>query len=442
MNKLFVLDTNVLLYDADCIFAFEDNDVIIPLIVLEELDSKKNRHDEVGKNARQAARNLDDLRIKSNLKNGVKLENGGTLQIMSQEDVEEDSLQVPREIQGSKTDHVIIRMAKYIEQKENRKVVLVTKDINVRVVCDVVGVSCEDYRKHRVLKSVSGLYSGVSRAEVDQKTIDRFYTDGELVLTGDLMDASSFKPNQFIVMKDNNSGQGSAIGKFINENSPIKPIIDIKSAWDLRPRNKEQKFALDLLFDDNIRIVTLTGKAGCGKTLLAVAAGLEQVIEQKKYDRLIVTRPIVSVGKEIGFLPGTLEEKMAPWIAPIRDQLSFLFKGEDGEQTLEWMMEKKTIEVEAISFIRGRSIPNSFMIIDEAQNLSVHELKTIITRVGEDTKIILTGDLEQIDHDYLDSVSNGLAYCVEKFKDQSIAGHITLIKGERSKLASIAAEIL
>jgi PhoH-like ATPase len=310
------------------------------------------------------------------------------------------------------------------------------------VVCDVVGVSCEDYRKHRVLKSVSGLYSGVARTDVGQVEIDKFYTEGMISLDENLIENSSFKPNQFIVMKDKNSGQGSAIGKFINDNTPIKPIIDIKSAWDLRPRNKEQKFALDLLFDDSIRIVTLTGKAGCGKTLLAVAAGLEQVIEQKKYDRLIVTRPIVSVGKEIGFLPGTLEEKMAPWIAPIRDQLSFLFKGEDGEQTLEWMMEKKTIEVEAISFIRGRSIPNSFMIIDEAQNLSVHELKTIITRVGEDTKIILTGDLEQIDHDYLDSVSNGLAYCVEKFKDQPIAGHITLIKGERSKLASIAAEIL
>jgi PhoH-like ATPase len=442
MNKLFVLDTNVLLYDADSIFSFEDNDIIIPLIVLEELDSKKNRHDEVGKNARQAARNLDDLRLKSNLHSGVKLDNGGILKILSQEDVEDKNVDIPVEIQGSKTDHVIIRMAKYIEHKENRKVVLVTKDINVRVVCDVVGVSCEDYRKHRVLKSVSGLYSGVQRLEISQEDIDKFYESGKINLSKTSVDTSQFKPNQFLVMKDNESGQGSAIAKFSSSKKPIYPIIDIKHAWELRPRNKEQKFALDLLFDDRIKIVTLTGKAGCGKTLLAVAAGLEQVIEQKKYDRLIVTRPIVSVGKEIGFLPGTLEEKMAPWIAPIRDQLSFLFKGENGDQTLEWMLEKKTIEVEAISFIRGRSIPNSFMIIDEAQNLSVHELKTIITRVGENTKIILTGDLEQIDHDYLDSVSNGLAYCVEKFKDHAIAGHITLIKGERSKLASLAAEIL
>jgi PhoH-like ATPase len=442
MNKLFVLDTNVLLYDADSIFSFEDNDIIIPLIVLEELDSKKNRHDEVGKNARQAARNLDDLRLKSNLHSGVKLDNGGILKILSQEDVEDKNVDIPVEIQVSKTDHVIIRMAKYIEHKENRKVVLVTKDINVRVVCDVVGVSCEDYRKHRVLKSVSGLYSGVQRLEISQEDIDKFYESGKINLSKTSVDTSQFKPNQFLVMKDNESGQGSAIAKFSSSKKPIYPIIDIKHAWELRPRNKEQKFALDLLFDDRIKIVTLTGKAGCGKTLLAVAAGLEQVIEQKKYDRLIVTRPIVSVGKEIGFLPGTLEEKMAPWIAPIRDQLSFLFKGENGDQTLEWMLEKKTIEVEAISFIRGRSIPNSFMIIDEAQNLSVHELKTIITRVGENTKIILTGDLEQIDHDYLDSVSNGLAYCVEKFKDHAIAGHITLIKGERSKLASLAAEIL
>ena len=430
MNKLFILDTNVLLYDADSIFSFEENDIIIPLIVLEELDSKKNRHDEVGKNARQAARNLDDLRIKSNLHKGVKLETGGTLKILSLEDVEDKSLKIPSEIESTKTDHIIIKMAKHMEHKEKRKVILVTKDINVRVVCD------------RVLKSVSNLYSGVRRVDVDQVSIDKFYTEGKLSLSKLGIDESGFKPNEFLVLKDKNSGQGSAIAKFSNQDTPVKPIIDIKAAWDLHPRNKEQKFALDLLFDDNIKIVTLTGKAGCGKTLLAVAAGLDQVIEQNRYDRLIVTRPIVSVGKELGYLPGTLEEKMAPWIAPIKDQLTFLFKGEDGEQTLAWMMEKKTIEVEAISFIRGRSIPNSFMIIDEAQNLSVHELKTIITRVGENTKIILTGDLEQIDHDYLDSVSNGLAYCVEKFKDHAIAGHVTLIKGERSKLASLASSIL
>ncbi len=442
MNKLFILDTNVLLYDADSIFSFEENDIIIPLIVLEELDSKKNRHDEVGKNARQAARNLDDLRIKSNLHKGVKLETGGTLRILSLEDVEDETVEIPSEIESTKTDHIIIKMAKHMEHKEKRKVILVTKDINVRVVCDVVGVSCEDYRKHRVLKSVSNLYSGVRRVDVDQISIDKFYTDGKIELSKIGVDESNFKPNEFLVLKDKNSGQGSAIAKFSKKDSPVKPIIDIKAAWDLHPRNKEQKFALDLLFDDSIKIVTLTGKAGCGKTLLAVAAGLDQVIEQNRYDRLIVTRPIVSVGKEIGYLPGTLEEKMAPWIAPIKDQLTFLFKGEDGEETLAWMMEKKTIEVEAISFIRGRSIPNSFMIIDEAQNLSVHELKTIITRVGENTKIILTGDLEQIDHDYLDSVSNGLAYCVEKFKDHAIAGHVTLIKGERSKLASLASSIL
>ena len=442
MKKTFVLDTNVLLYDSESIFSFEDNNIVIPLIVLEELDQKKSRQDEVGKNCRQTSRYLDELREKGNLQKGVNLPKGGTIKIISKDQVDNFDDCFLGDMDKNKVDNIIIAIAKNLQDNLEKPVVLVTKDINVRVVCDVLGVNCEDYRKHRVVADSDTLYSGVQRIDVDQKFVDKFYETKSLEVPDEFKEKFQLFPNQFLVLKDQNSGQGSIITRFKNWNKPLIPLIGIKQSWGLIPRNKEQKFALDILFDDNIKLVTLVGKAGTGKTLLAISSALQQTLEpsNQKYSKVVISRPVQPVGKDIGFLPGTLEEKMDPWIAPIKDNLKFLFNNDSF--TMDMYIEQENIEIEAITFIRGRSIANAFIIIDEAQNLTTHELKTIITRVGENTKIILTGDIDQIDNTYVDSVSNGLTYAIEKFKEYPVAAHITLLKGERSELATLGAKIL
>jgi len=286
------------------------------------------------------------------------------------------------------------------------------------------------------------LYAGVQRIDVDQSLVNSFYATKNLDIPEDFKDKYELFPNQFLVLKDRQAGQQSIITRFKSWESSLTPLIGVKQSWGLIPRNKEQKFALDILFDDKIKLVTLVGKAGTGKTLLAISSALQQTLEldNQKYRKVVISRPVQPVGKDIGFLPGTLEEKMAPWIAPIKDNLKFLFNNDSF--TMDMYIERGEIEIEAITFIRGRSIANAFIIIDEAQNLTTHELKTIITRVGENTKIILTGDIDQIDNTYVDSVSNGLTYAIEKFKEYPIAAHITLLKGERSELASLGAKIL
>jgi len=439
MKKTFVLDTNVLLYDAGCLLSFTDNNIIIPLIVLEELDGHKKRPDEVGRNARQSIRNLDELRSQGSLQKGVVLESGGSIKIVSPTDLKSTP---DFELDISKPDNLIIYTAKSLSIDLEGDVILVTKDINVRVKCDALNVRCEDFKKHQVVDESEGLYPGVIRCNVSQEIIDSIYVAKTIKIPEEIKSQIDVYPNQFIVLKDKLTGQGSAIVRYFEDGDIVSLIPDIKNSWGLSPRNKEQKFSLDILNDDDVKLVTLVGKAGTGKTLLAISAALQQVLEpdSKKYDKVVISRPIQSVGKEIGFLPGTLEEKMQPWIAPIRDNLKYLFGGNN--DTLDMYVESGVIEIEAITFIRGRSISNAIMIIDEAQNLTTHELKTIITRVGENTKIILTGDIDQIDNTYLDSSSNGLSYAVEKFKHYDIAGHVLLIKGERSKLASLGAEIL
>ena len=439
MKKTFVLDTNVLLYDAGCLLSFADNNIIIPLIVLEELDGHKKRPDEVGRNARQSVRNLDELRSKGSLQKGVVLDSGGSIKIVSPEDLKSSP---DFELDISKPDNLIIYTAKSLSIDLDSEVTLVTKDINVRVKCDALDVRCEDFKKHQVVDEAEGLYRGVTRCNVPQTLIDLIYSSRTIALPEEIKSQIDIYPNQFIVLKDETTGQGSAIVRYFEDGNVISLIPEGKNSWGLSPRNKEQKFSLDILNDDEVKLVTLVGQAGTGKTLLAISAALQQVLEPdcKKYDKVVISRPVQPVGKDIGFLPGTLEEKMQPWIAPIRDNLKFLFGGNN--DTLDMYVETGVIEIEAITFIRGRSISNAVMIIDEAQNLTTHELKTIITRVGENTKIILTGDIDQIDNTYLDSSSNGLSYAVEKFKHHDIAGHVLLIKGERSKLASLGAEIL
>jgi PhoH-like ATPase len=450
-KKTFVLDTNVLLSDPGALGSFDEHTIIIPLVVLEELDNHKNRPDEVGKNARYISRQLDAFRENGgSLSKGVKLPNGGTLKVLHM--TAENYVPLPKELSLEKADNAIIAFTACLAAKSD--CTLVSKDINVRIKCDSLGIKSEDYTKMRVAGSQDELYSGVSRVDVDFEVMTSFYKNQPISLGAEI--ESTLCPNEIVVMKDY-AGSKSAVVKFMGPGEPLERLADVEDVYGLRPRNKEQQFALDLLLDDRIKLVSITGAAGCGKTLLALAAGLAQVLGTKQYEHLIVSRPVQPMGKDIGFLPGTIEEKMDPWIAPIKDNLNFLLGGRKktvskkrGEPDREFkrdpyidmMFEDKKIEIEALTYIRGRSIPNSYMIIDECQNLSVHELKTIITRIGDGTKIILLGDLEQIDNTHVDMFTNGLTYAVERFKEYKIAGHITLLKGERSELATLAAKIL
>lgn len=457
MKKTYILDTNVLLSDPNALTAFDEHDVIVPLAVLEELDRHKGRSDEVGKNARHISRQLDSFRdVANGLVKGVTLATGGCLRVAAIE--ESSAALIPRELSIAKTDNMIIGFMLNLEkQRVPGTYILVSKDINVRIKCDALGIKCEDYLRMRVTSDAKQFYRGVEVIESDEKSIEQFYREGSLVLNGDSTDKKLFS-NQIIILKHTVGGQTkkSAIARFTGHGEPLVQVPKIDNVYGLKPRNKEQSFSLDLLLNQDIKLLTLVGPSGTGKTLLALAAALEQLKglgSKQVYDKLVVTRPVQPVGKDIGFLPGTLEEKMEPWIAPIRDNLNFLMgnrgqrskrrrTGETEDSYLALMQERGLIEIEAITFIRGRSIPNAFIVIDEAQNLSVHELKTIVTRVGDGTKIVLTGDIEQIDNVHVDSFSNGLTYAVERFKDYKIAGHVTLLKGERSQLATLASQIL
>ena len=433
-KKTYILDTSVYLTDASALQSYQNNDIVIPFKVLEEVDNHKKRQDGVGTNARQLIRTLDGLREKGSLHSGIRIDKGkGIVTVVSPKKVYDNlDLSIP--------DNEIIAVA--LEEKEKnprRKVIVVSRDINMRVKCDALGMLTEDYIVGQVIKNTDSLYTGFKKHLVDDQLIDHFYNGEEIYLDKEDI---KLQPNHFLMLVSNSNDKKTALARFYDYSKPLKRINGEfkKGVWGVKPRNKEQNFALDLLMDSEIPLVTLIGKAGSGKTLLAIAAGLAQVVEGGEYKRLIVSRPIQPLGKDIGYLPGTMEEKMTPWLAPIQDNLRFLM-GNDKE-TLRMYVSQGTIEIEALTYIRGRSIADAFIIIDEAQNLTAHELKTIITRVGENTKVILTGDIDQIDNVYVDETSNGLAYAVEKFKSFDLSGHITLIKGERSKVATLAAKIL
>jgi PhoH-like ATPase len=440
VKKIYVLDTNVLLHDPNAIFSFQDNDLVIPFVVIEEVDGQKRRQDEVGRHARLVANQLDRLRGLGKLSEGVPMRGGGSLRVQLKH---ESPQHLPEDLDPHKPDNQVIALTLQLkEEHPNTPVILVSKDINVRVKADALNLAAQDYETDKLVVNEDDLYSGMTTLEVTPEEIDDFYK------------SSVFAPsnghlfcNQFVHFKSLNGTNQTALGRFDAEKQQILALTPIKKEiWGIQPKNLGQRLALDILLDDRIALVTMTGRAGTGKTLLALAAGLHKVLDQHRYRRLLVTRPVIPMGKDVGFLPGDKDEKLRPWMQPIYDNLEYLMSGMYKEQTaadmLRHIQDKGIFEIEALTYIRGRSIPQQFIIVDEAQNLTPHEVKTIVSRAGEGTKIVLTGDPNQIDHPYLDFRSNGLCYAVEKFKGNPIAGHVTLTKGQRSELAELAAQLL
>jgi len=442
LSKIYVLDTNVLLQDPYSIFSFQNNDVVIPAVALEEVDSKKRYMDEIGRNARQISRLIDNLRETGKLHDKIPLENGGTLRI----ELNHRSFHELQEIFVEKTnDNRILAVAKNLSIEENKKengrtVILVSKDTLVRVKADAIGLISEDFLSDRVVQN-EDLYTGFVDIQVNLDILDRFYENGQLAISE--LGNYNFYPNQFLILKDVLGSSSSALAIVDSSRKYVKKLVfDHEHIWGIRPRNVQQTMAIELLLKKDVPLVTLIGKAGTGKTLLALASGLMQTEDFGDYKKLLVARPIVPMGKDLGFLPGEKEEKLRPWMQPIFDNLEYLFNTKKPGELEAILAGMGSIEVEALTYIRGRSIPDQFIIIDEAQNLTKHEVKTILTRVGDGSKIVLMGDPEQIDHPYLDAFNNGLSYVVERFKDQPIAGHVKLVKGERSSLAQLAADLL
>lgn len=430
--KTYVLDTNVLLSDPNALLAFGDNTIILPAVVLEELDNKKKQMDELGRNARYISRQLDELRSEGVLHEGVRLSNGGLLKVV----LHQNDSEVFDAFLDNKNDNAIISVAK------EQRAILVSKDVLVRVKADILSVKAEDYQNDKISSVNNELYEGYSELYLDDLLIDKFYHYKELSI--DEIGHSDLPENHMLIMRSALAERKTAIGRKMKDKIfPLWFYNGAECIFGLKHKNVQQLMALNLLLDDEIKVVTISGKAGTGKTLSALAAALHLTLDKQKYNKVIVARPIVPMGRDLGYLPGDKNEKLQPWMQPIYDNLEYLFDCKDKaslEKTLEGY--EDIIQVEALTYIRGRSIPNQIIIIDEAQNLTQHEVKTIISRVGEGSKIILVGDPYQIDHPYLDTYSNGLSYVTERFKEFAIAGHITLTRGERSELAQLAADIL
>lgn len=447
--KNYVLDTNVLLHDPDALLNFQDNSVLLPIEVLEEIDKFKRETSERGQNARTVSRLLDRLRSRGSLSEGVPLESGGKIRIIfgpqlglnggNGNGTATDNGHGNGAPTGS-VDNRILALALAVRKREPKTpTILVTKDINLRLKADVYGLPAQDYETDRV--NLKDLYTGMFELAVSPAKLTEFRANGELLLP-----ASGPKraPNEYCTLTSDAEPKRTLLARVDATGKKLVPLHDCQNVWGIKPRNREQHFALDALLDEKIKLVTLMGKAGTGKTLLALAAGLKRSVSDREFRRLVVARPTVSMGKELGFLPGSLEEKLGPWMQPIHDALEMLGDlnmGRDGQRSSD-LLRNGTLVVEALSYIRGRSIANQFVIVDESQNLTPLEAKTILTRVGSGSKIILTGDPYQIDNPYVDAASNGFIYIINRFRDQAIAAHIELSRGERSDLAEIAANIL
>jgi PhoH-like ATPase len=438
--KNYVLDTNVLLHDPDAVLNFQDNHVLLPIEVIEEIDKFKRETTERGQNARTVSRLLDKLRSEGSLSEGVPLEHGGHLRIIFA-----NKLGVAPNGGGpggngyGSVDNRILELALAVRHEDPKTpTILVTKDINLRLKADAYGLPAEDYETDRV--NLKDLYTGMFDLAVPTAKLSEFRANGEVALPT----SPKRFPNEYCTLTSDTEPKRTLLGRVDVTGQKVVPLHDCQNVWGIKPRNREQHFALDALLDERIRLVTLMGKAGTGKTLLALAAGLKRTVSDREFRRLVVARPTIAMGKELGFLPGSLEEKLSPWMQPIHDALELLGDLNMGHEARRSgdLLRNGTIVVEALSYIRGRSIANQFMIVDEAQNLTPLEVKTILTRVGSGTKMILTGDPYQIDNPYVDAASNGFTYVVNRFRDQAIAAHIELSRGERSELAELAANIL
>lgn len=431
-KKTFVLDTNVLLHDPESILKFPKNHIVIPVTVLEEIDRMKRLPNELGKNARTVFRMLDSLANegKGDLHKGLNLDNGATLRIQLH-----SRAQMVGDLAPAIKDNKIL-MSALLLQEQGDTVVFVSKDFAARIKAEAIGLEAEDYENLKF--AYDTLYQGIRFIDVEKREVDEFLKDGVLNIP-----TNGWRPNEYCVMRSKENS--TAIGKYDGDGEVVKPLIKFNDLWGVQPRNVKQKCAVDLLLRDDIKLVTLMGPAGTGKTLLALACGMRKVFDENQYVRILVSRPVIPLGRDIGYLPGTKEEKLFHWMQPIYDNLEFLCESTDGNgpnDTLQWVMDSKKIEMEAVTYIRGRSLPKAYIIVDEAQNLTPHEMKTIISRAGEGTKVILTGDPTQIDNPYLDKDSNGLTYTVGRFSNHKLYGHLYLSKTERSELAALAAEIM
>lgn len=435
-SKKIVVDTNVILFDSSSVEKFHEADLYIPMSVVEEIDRFKKDLGENGRNARQFSRFIDVLRGKGKLSEGVYLEERKT-RIFVRADLENEG-SLPAELNHEKADNRILGTALSL-QKNFDDVELITKDINLRIKADVFGVVARDYEGEE-LPGEEEFYSGRAEISVSSDKIDLFYREKALVPPPE----ARLMGNQYVIMKDESNPNHSAVGRYdLNAQAIIPLITPTDSVWGIHPRNVEQSFALDALLNDDVLFVSLVGKAGTGKTLMALAAGLSKTLDEGRFQKLLVSRPIFPMGKDIGYLPGDVEQKLNPWMQPIFDNVEFLM-GADKKAAgrAQELINQGMLNIEPLTYIRGRSIPNQYLIVDEAQNLTPHEIKTIVTRAGANTKVVLTGDRHQIDNPYIDAVNSGLSYSVEKFKGQKLAAHINLTKGERSELAELAANLL
>ncbi len=434
-RKKIVVDTNVILFDSLAILRFGDADIHIPISVIEEIDKFKRDQGENGRNARQFSRFIDVLRGKGSLSQGVQLDNS---EIVVYINTDLMLAGVPQELDAAKGDNRILSTALALAKQHPRiKVELISKDINLRIKADVYGIFAKDYEPSDV--SQEDLYEGYQEIEITPGEIDKFFQNKKIEMPN-----FKLKANQYVIMKDKLNANHSAIGRYDQKEACIMPISNpADSIWGVHARNVEQSFALDCLLNDEILFVSLVGKAGTGKTLLAIAAGLHKTLDQGHFQRLLVSRPIFPMGRDIGYLPGDIEQKLNPWMQPIFDNVEFLM-GADKKAAgrAQELINQGMLNIEPLTYIRGRSIPKQYLIVDEAQNLTPHEIKTIVTRAGRGTKVVLTGDIYQIDNPYVDSANSGLTYAVERFKGHPIAAHVTLTKGERSELAELAANIL
>lgn len=433
-KKSCLLDASVLLHDPSAFHHYMMHDIVLPSVVLEELDRKKSMHGEIGRNARAVMKFIDQVARNGDIQKGVSFDKGGSFRIVIESDTKKKDT-ILMGLAPDRTRHRLLSSAHTL--KENgHDITLISKDPVTKIIAETIGVNTESFKSSQ--ETYENLYRGIFKVDVPKDLIDEFYAEGSIDIP-----AGEYYPNSYLVLKGEENA--SAVVKVNAKENKLEPLLKGRqNIWGVKPRNVEQKCALDLLLRDDVKLVSLIGNAGTGKTLLALAAGLQKVFDDGIYNRIVIARSIMPLGKDIGFLPGSKEEKLQSWLAPFFDNLDYICEsgGEDGEETKKWILESNKFQVEAITYMRGRSFSNCYIIIDESQNLTPHELKTLISRVGENTKIIILGDPTQIDNPYLDRDSNGLVYTVGKMKKYDLYGSIYFTQTERSKLAALAAEVL